>query len=412
MSAVYAGLRGIVEEPSGAQFRPILADLLRLQSLVEDMSVRLVATSRLVDGVKLGKDVRSGVPGQAPLLCAGTEMRPEYREALERHGVRAVYVDDDLSAGIEVPEAVTRRTQEEAEEKLAAAFDAGATAFAGGGPLPAGAVSDLRKVVSMIAADLANSGEAVLALADLRSNDEYTLQHSIDVTVLGLLLGRRVFNLYGWVNYRGGRSYDRIDERLATLGLGLLLHDVGKLIVPATVLNKDGPLDADEWEMIRQHPIAGIELLPGDAISPLAKSVVRSHHERWDGGGYPDGRAGTKISQFARIATVADVYDAITSVRPYRDARPPHVGYAAIVDGAGTAFDPEVVEAFKKVVAPYPIGTEITLGDGRRGIVASVPHNAPDQPVIRVTHGHDGAAVDPFEAPLSALGDVDEAEAA
>jgi HD-GYP domain-containing protein (c-di-GMP phosphodiesterase class II) len=374
--------------------------------------MRLVATSRLVDGVKLGKDVRSGVPGQAPLLCAGTEIRPEYREALERHGVRAVYIDDDLSAGIEVPEALTRRTQEEAEHELSKAFDEGATAITGGGALPDSAVSDLRKVVSMIAADLANSGEAILALSDLRSDDEYTLQHSIDVTVLGLLIGRRVFNLYGWVNYRGGRSFDRIDERLATLGLGLLLHDIGKLIVPATVLNKNGPLDADEWELVRQHPIAGIELLPGDAISPLAKSVVRSHHERWDGGGYPEGRAGTKISQFARIASVADVYDAITSVRPYRDAAPAHVGYAAILEGAGTAFDPEVVEAFKKVVAPYPIGAEITLLDGRRGIVAKVPPHAPDRPVVRVTHAADGAEIDVFEAPLAELGEIAEAKAA
>jgi HD-GYP domain-containing protein (c-di-GMP phosphodiesterase class II) len=374
--------------------------------------MRLVATSRLVNGVKLGKDVRSGVPGQAPLLCAGTEIRPEYVEALKRHGVRAVYVDDDLSAGIEVPEAVTRRTQEQAEEELSKAFDEGATAITGGGALPASAVRDLRRVVSMITADLANSGEAIVALADMRSDDDYTLQHSIDVTVLGLLLGRRVFNLYGWVNYRGGRSYDRIDERLATLGLGLLLHDIGKLVVPATVLNKDGPLDADEWEMVRQHPMAGIELLPGDTISPLAKSVVRSHHERWDGGGYPEGRAGSKISQFARIASVADVYDAITSERPYREAAPAHVGYAAVVEGAGTAFDPEVVAAFKKVVAPYPIGTEITVADGRRGIVAKVPTNAPDEPLVRVTHAADGTEIDVFEAPLAELGGIGEARAA
>ena len=197
------------------------------------------------------------------------------------------------------------------------------------------------------------------------------------MTVLGLLLGRRVFNLYGWANYRGGRSFDRIEERLATLGLGLLLHDIGKLIVPATVLNKPGSLDAEEWELIRAHPVAGIELLPGEAISPLAKSVVRSHHERWDGAGYPDNRTGGKISQLARIASVADVYDAITSERPYRDARPAHVGHAAIIEGSGTQFDPEVVAAFRKVVAPYPVGSEITLADGSRGIVASVSQRRP-----------------------------------
>ncbi len=367
--------------------------------------MRLVSTARLVDGARLGRDVTSGVPGRAPLLRAGTTIRAEYREALERHGIRAVYVDDDLSAGIEVPEALTERTQAEAETALHRAFEAAPMALAAGKTLPADTVADMKRVAHMIAADLAASGDAVLALADLASSDAYTLQHSIDVTVLGLLLGRRVFNLYGWVNYRGGRSFDRIDERLATLGLGLLLHDVGKLIVPSTVLNKPGALDADEWELIRSHPVAGVELLPGDAINPLAKSVVRSHHERWDGSGYPDGKAGSRISQLARIASVADVYDAITSERPYRDARPAHVGYSAIVEGSGTEFDPEVVAAFRKVVAPYPVGTEITLADGRRGIIASVPTLTPDAPVVRITHAADGGLLDPFEVPLADLGD-------
>ncbi len=369
--------------------------------------MRLVSTTRLVDGVRLGRDVTSGVPGQAPLLRAGTEIRPEYRAALARHGIRAVYIDDELSAGIEVPEALTQRTQREAETALHRAFEVAPSALAAGGPLPDQTIRDMKKVAHMIAADLAASGDAVLALADLASADAYTLRHSIDVTVLGLLLGRRVFNLYGWANYRGGRSFDRIDDRLATLGLGLLLHDIGKLIVPATVLNKPGSLDAEEWELIRRHPVAGIELLPGDAISPLAKSVVRSHHERWDGSGYPDNRIGGKISQLARIASVADVYDAITSARPYRDARPAHVGHAAIIDGSGTEFDPEVVAAFRKVVAPYPVGSEITLADGRRGIVASVPQDAPERPVVRVTHDAQGDLVDPVEIPLAGPADVD-----
>ena len=369
--------------------------------------MRLVSTTRLVDGVRLGRDVTSGVPGQAPLLRAGTEIRPEYRDALARHGIRAVYVDDELSAGIDVPEALTQRTQREAENALHRAFEVAPSALATGGPLPDQTIRDMKQVAHMIAADLAASGDAVLALADLGSADRYTMQHSIDVTVLGLLLGRRVFNLYGWANYRGGRSFDRIDERLATLGLGLLLHDIGKLIVPATVLNKPGSLDAEEWELIRAHPVAGIELLPGDAISPLAKSVVRSHHERWDGSGYPDNRIAGKISQLARIASVADVYDAITSERPYREARPAHVGHAAIIDGSGTEFDPEVVAAFRKVVAPYPVGSEITLADGSRGIVASVPADAPERPVVRVTHGPHGDLVDPVEIPLAGPGDID-----
>ena len=365
--------------------------------------MRLVATTRLVDGAVVGRDVSTGVAGQAPLLRAGTTIRPRYRSALERNGIRAIYVDDALGAGIQVPEALTEETQHQAETALTKAFDLAPAAISCGGALPAETITSLKKVVKLITAELAASGDAVLALADLATADAYTLQHSIDVTVLGLLLGRRVFNLYGWINYRGERVFERIDERLAILGLGLLLHDVGKLVIPSTVLNKNGPLEEDEWELVRQHPAAGVALLPGDAISPLAKAVVRSHHERWDGDGYPDGRAGSRIPQFARIASVADVYDAITSERPYRDAAPAHAGHAAIIAGSGTAFDPEVVTAFRKIVAPYPAGTEITLSDGRRGIVAAVPDHAPDQPVVRITHDEQGAPVDPFEVPYADL---------
>ena len=200
------------------------------------------------------------------------------------------------------------------------------------------------------------------------------------MTVLGLVLGRRVLNLFGWPNYRGERIFTGVDERLTSLGVGLLLHDIGKLVVPSAVLQKKGPLDADEWELMRQHPDAGMELLPGHAISPLAKSVVRSHHERWDGTGYPEGRAGARIPQFARIASVADVYDAVTSARPYREAAPAHVGYQIIAEGDGEAFDPEVVTAFRKVVAPYPAGTEVAFADGSRGIVASSRSTHPISP--------------------------------
>jgi ribonuclease P protein subunit RPR2 len=187
------------------------------------------------------------------------------------------------------------------------------------------------------------------------------------------------------------------------LEFGFLLHDVGKVAIPDAILYKPGALDEHERTLMSRHPVIGSEIVQGIEFLAEAADVVRSHHERWDGDGYPDGRAGSRIPQFARIASVADVYDAITSERPYRDAAPAHAGHAAIVAGSGTAFDPEVVTAFRKIVAPYPAGTEITLSDGRRGIVAAVPDHAPDQPVVRITHDEQGAPVDPFEVPYADL---------
>src|SRR5204863_514365 len=209
--------------------------------------------------------------------------------------------------------------------------------------------------------------------------------------------GQRVFREQGWIDHTGKRTWERRDRRLARLGLGLLLHDIGKLIIPQDVLNKPGQLDEAEWELMRAHPRAGVEMLRSDLISPLVKVVVRSHHERWDGGGYPDGLSGDEIHQLARIASAADVYDAVTSERVYASARPPDIGVQIVIDGAGRAFDPDVVDVFRRVVTPFPPGVEVELGDRRRGVVVSVPQNDLTRPLVRIGWGPGGRPVAPYE---------------
>jgi HD-GYP domain-containing protein (c-di-GMP phosphodiesterase class II) len=243
---------------------------------------------------------------------------------------------------------------------------------------------------------VASSAGAAMALVDLAAADAYTFQHSIDVTALGLLIGQRLFRERGWLDFRGVRQFHRLDERLHMLGLGLLLHDVGKLALPAKLIQKPGKLTREEWEVMRRHPRLGLELLRGDDFSPLVKAVVLRHHERWDGSGYPDGKSGTDIHEMARIAAVADVYDAVTSERPYAAAQPAREGVRVILQGAGTLFDPDVVNIFAQVVTPFPPGEELRLADGRRAVVVSVSDEALDRPLVRVIEGP-GA---PFEIDL------------
>ena len=362
--------------------------------------MRLVMTSRLQPGTILAMDVITGQHG-APLLRKGTKLTTTYCEALERAGVNAVYIDDPLSEGIKVVELLSQQTRRDATTALAEAFQAAPTIFSGKlKQLPAGLFGELERISQAIANDIADCKDAVFALADLASSDRYALQHSIDVTVLGLLIGQRHFNERGWIDYRGQRSFENIEARLAQLGFGLLLHDVGKLAIPADVLNKPATLDEDEWMLIRKHTLNGLELLPSTLISAVSKSVIRSHHERWDGNGYPEGKYGSDIHQFARIAAVCDVFDAVTSDRPYRSAAPTHVGVAIVLEGAGTAFDPEIVETFKQIVPPYPPGNEVILNDGRVGIVSDATLPRLDRPMVRVFEEADGSRVTPYEVSL------------
>ena len=202
--------------------------------------------------------------------------------------------------------------------------------------------------------------------------------------MLGLLIARRTWATDGWIDYRGRRRHDRLEERLRKLGLGLLVHDVGKLAVPPEILNKPGRLSDDEMGVMKTHAHAGVELLRPADLSPIAISVVRDHHERIDGSGYPEGLLGTQVQEFPRIAAVADVYDAVTSERVYKPAAPPHVGVRVIRDGTGSQFCPAIVRHFRAVVMPYPVGHEITLPDGRTAVVASVDIDSPDVPTVRV----------------------------
>jgi hypothetical protein len=349
--------------------------------------MRLIPTIRVPDGAELGRDVLIGRADGIPLLRAGATVTHRYRERLVAAGIHAIYIEDEESEGIAPEPIVSDETRAIATRAVATAYRGSQEALTTGAPLGAATLRVLGDVIDRILREIQESGRVALALADLASADAYTFQHSIDVTSLGLLIAQHLFRRHGWTDHDGVRRFDRVDERLTQFGLGLLLHDIGKLAIPIAVLNKPGKLTLQEWELMKTHPRAGVELLRGDVWSPLVKAVVLRHHERVDGSGYPDGRVGNEIHEMARIAAIADVYDAVTSERVYAPARPPWQGVLAIKQGAGALFDPELAEIFLRLVAPFPPGVEIELSDGRRGVVVSVPDSELDRPVVRILDG-------------------------
>jgi HD-GYP domain-containing protein (c-di-GMP phosphodiesterase class II) len=363
--------------------------------------MRLIRLDHITPGDLLGRDVTFD-PSRAPLLRAGVRLLPSLVASLRRHDVEAVWIDDDLSLGIDPAQTLTDETRREAARAIKETFDRTAQTLSTSS-VPDSSIGRMKNLAELIAAEICESPEAALALADLASADTYTMQHSLGVTTLGLLIGKRVLNKYGVRSSRGKHEFEDIDRHLVKLGTGLLLHDIGKLAVPFDVLHKPGKLTDDEYALVKQHPETGFHLLKNSAsISALSTAVVRYHHERWDGTGYSAGKAGDDIPLFARIAAVADVYDAITSTRPYCTAMPADAAYREILQGAGGQFDPKVVEMFTHVVAPYPEGETVALSNGFKGIVSRLPKGHLDRPVVRLVETHDGRRIPDTELELLA----------
>jgi HD-GYP domain-containing protein (c-di-GMP phosphodiesterase class II) len=349
--------------------------------------MRLVRIDWIQDGMELARDIPSAAIGAAPLLRRGVRLSPSLANRLGSLGIRALWIEDDMGEGIipaiPLPEHIRIAT----EEAVSACFEAARAVAADLSELPVSALKQIEHAANNLIDALANCPEAALAFDDLATADSYTHGHSLRVATLGLLLGQRIDRVDGWVDYRGETRHDRMVERMTQLAMGLLIHDIGKLAIPDQILNKPGKLTPEEWELIKTHPTAGASLLSSDRVSPLTRSVVRDHHERWDGEGYVAGRAGTDIHQFARIAAVADVYDAITADRPYQPANPPHVAIKAVREGAGTQFDPQIVHHFLCIAMPYPVGYTVTLPDGNSGAVVGVDPEEPEYPVVRYREG-------------------------
>jgi HD-GYP domain-containing protein (c-di-GMP phosphodiesterase class II) len=232
----------------------------------------------------------------------------------------------------QTPQALSAQTRDHARAALARAFDEAATMP--GTLLPPELLAELTEVAGRILEEVLRQEDHAFSFGNGSRPEEYNLQHSIDATVLGLLVGRKLV------------SQDALED----LATGLFLQDIGKLALPPRLVHKEGPLAPDEWELMMQHPLLGLQFLRDDAIPAGAKAVVRSHHERWDGTGYPSGLVRDEISLYARIAAVADVFDAVTSERYHASAVPKREGVEIIRTGAGSSFDPVVVEAFVEAV--------------------------------------------------------------
>lgn len=216
------------------------------------------------------------------------------------------------------------------------------------------AVGQVAELVQEISDSVMRHPHALISLARLKTSDEYTYMHSVAVCALMIALARQL---------------GLPEELVREAGEAGLLHDIGKMAIADTILNKPGKLTDGEFASMRLHPEKGSQmLLQCGQISALVLDVCLHHHEKFDGSGYPHRLAGEQISLFARMGAVCDVYDAITSDRPYKSGWDPAESIRRMAEWKGH-FDPQVFQAFVKSVGIYPVGALVRLESGRLGVV-------------------------------------------
>ncbi|MBI5345071.1 MAG: HD-GYP domain-containing protein, partial [Deltaproteobacteria bacterium] len=229
--------------------------------------------------------------------------------------------------------------------------------------------------------------DAITSLTRLKSADDYTFAHCVNVCILSVAVGRHI-------------GFDR--RSLQDLGVGAILHDIGKTLVPEEILKKPGALTKDEFDVMKRHVELGGNLLADTReIKTESMHVVMQHHERYGGLGYPGGIPGKEIHLYARVAAVADVYDAMTSRRVYQTSLMPDEALKKMYLMRETHFEPGLVERLIKCLGIYPIGTLVLLNTGEAAVVKYLNHSNPLRPRVLMLSGADKKPLSrPFEVDL------------
>ncbi|MCC5912048.1 MAG: HD-GYP domain-containing protein [Clostridiaceae bacterium] len=231
-------------------------------------------------------------------------------------------------------------------------------------------LGELGELMKLIVDDVFNQKDLVLNLVDIKSVDDYTYQHSVNVMLNAIVLGM-------------GIGLNR--NELYDLATGAAVHDVGKVFVPVDILKKPKLLTPEEFEVIQQHTSRGYNFLKDYSDFPAPVRIVSlQHQEKVDGTGYPMQLKGKDIHIYARITAISDVYDALTSDRHYRRALPGSEALEYIMGSSGRHFDAELVKTFVAKVNPYPVGTLVRLNNGMEGVVEKVNGEMHLRPIVKI----------------------------
>ncbi|MBR4807862.1 MAG: response regulator [Lachnospiraceae bacterium] len=313
--------------------------------------MRFVTASELKPGMVLARDILTS--NSSFFLKKGTELTDKYIKFMQGRGYLGAYIRDIESDDIELEEPpICDETRENAIEAVES--------------------MDIERLITaaeQMVAEICKSDVLNMDMVDLRSYDDYTYHHSVNVAVYAVAVGK---------------AMGLPEGQLVQLCEAGLCHDLGKQMIPIEILNKPGRLNEEEWQEIKKHPKFSHDLIAdNDGIPDEVKKAVFQHHENENGTGYPKGMAGERISRLAKIVHAADVYDALISKRPYKDPYTPADAMEYLLGGRNILFNEEIVDEMNKVIPTYPSATEVVLNTGDRALVVRQT-NDPSRPIVKL----------------------------
>lgn len=299
------------------------------------------------------------------LLTKGQVLNNAYIKKINSLHIKGAYIESEAFADINSEPYIDDKLK---SESLSQMRDIYYEFKMSSGKIKESAIKHMSSIVDDLITELLYKDDLTYNVLDFKNYDSYTFQHCLNVAILSISTGI---------------SLDLGEHRLHDLGMAGLLHDIGKMSIPIEILNKPGKLTDEEYEIIKTHPMNAVKQLRNLVSNDILKAI-ESHHEKLDGTGYPYGRKGNSIPYYSKILAVCDVYDALTSDRPYRKTVFPNEVIEYIMGCADKHFDYDILKKFFKVIVAYPIGTFVKLSNGKLAVVVkNYPENIM-RPVIRI----------------------------
>lgn len=301
------------------------------------------------------------------LLRKGVKLARAHISKLMAIGISGAFIRDGVGDDFELRTVLKEDDKIKALLEIKDVFD---NSLSGNAKVTDFEVQKVQDVANSLVDTILTNDGVRIGIGDLKNYDDYTYFHSLSVAVVSIAIGTEL---------------KLPPEQLRKLGLAALLHDIGKTNIPKEILNKPGVLTQEEFEIIKKHPKYGADRLRESMlVDDDIILAVECHHEKWSGNGYPYKLSGNVIPLFARIIAVADVYDALTSNRPYHEPNQPNDAFEYIMGSAHIDFDRDVVDAFLRKIEPYPIGSVIRLSNGEVGIVINTFDELPLRPTVKI----------------------------